>query len=233
MSTPLRGRLDQRLRPPNTDHLMLVWWCLNAVVFAHVVLASPPLWVTYAYNVGLYLFGGVVATLDQTVRRIFVVGTVAGVVELGVDAFLVEVSGTLVYPIPESPVLTMLFSSPAYMPLAWAILVTQIGYLAHRVEETRGRIAAAIVPTAVAIVLLSVYESGASPAGIWTYVAAPLGFLGNAPLFILAAEAAMFVALPSFLRWRSPLAAGVGFGLWISVCYVVAYYLFLSLGTIA
>ncbi|AEN05271.1 hypothetical protein [Halolamina sp.] len=232
MPTSLEARLDQRLPLPHIDRLMLAWWCLNALVFAHVVLAGPPLWVTYAYNVGLYLVGGFVATLDRTVRRIFVIGTVAGVVELGVDAFLVDVTGTLVYPTPESPLLTILIRSPAYMPLAWAILITQVGYLAHRIEETWGRVAAATVPAAVAVVLLSVYESGAGPAGIWEYVAAPLGFLGNAPFFILTAEAAMFVALPSFLRWRSSLAAGVGFGLWISACYVASYYLFVAVASI-
>lgn len=211
---------------------MLAWWCLNALLFGHVVLAGPALWVTYAYNVVLFLVGGVIATLDQTVRRIFVIGTVAGIVELGVDAFLVNVTGTLVYPTPASPWLPMLVSSPAYMPLAWAIVTTQVGYLASRLGETRGRATAAVVPAGAAVALLSVYENGAGRAGIWEYVGAPFGVLDTAPLFILTAEAVMFAALPSFLEWRSSVTAGVGFGLCITVCYVVSYYLFVVVASL-
>lgn len=232
MAFSLGERPDHRVPRTQIDRLMVAWWCLNGLVFAHVVLAGPPLLVTYAYNVGLYLVGGVVAALDRTVRQIFFVGTVAGIVELGVDAFLVDVTGTLQYPMPAFPELLMLVSSPAYMPLAWAILITQVGYLSHRVYETYGQTIAAIVPASVAVALLSVYESGAGPAGIWEYVDAPFGFVGNAPVYILVAEAAMFVALPSFLRWRSSLAAGVGFGFCITLCYVASYYFFVVVAAV-
>lgn len=208
-----------------TDRLMVGWWGVNALVFSHVVLFPQPVLVTYAYNAILYIIGAWIAFVDRTVRKLFVLGTVAGIVELGVDWFLVEVTGTLVYP-ASAP---MLLSSPVYMPLAWAIVTTQLGYVGYRLDEVYGWTAASIAPAVLAMGLIGVYETGARIAGIWEYVGAPLLMVGNAPLFIVLGEGVMFASLWYFVRWDSPISAGVGFGGVITASYVGIYYLLLAI----
>lgn len=211
-----------------TDRLLIGWWLVNALLFAHVVVSQPPLWVTYGYNGLLYVLGAGISYVDRTVRHVFVLATTAGVVQLGADHFLVAVTGTLAY--PES--LPMLLSSPAYMPLAWAIVVTQLGYVAIRLAEVHGRAAAHVVPSIVAMGLIGIYEAGARIAGIWAYVDAPLLMLGHVPAYIVIAEGLMFATLVCFVRRSSPIIGGVGFGVLIGVCYAGSFYLFDWLGTL-
>lgn len=210
----------------DTDRWMLGFWLVNLAVFLHVVAVDLPLWVTYAYNALLYCLGALLSYYSRTVRRVFVLGTVAGVVELGVDHFLVEHAGVLVYP----DALPMLVSSPAYMPLAWAIVVTQLGYLGVRLGERYGRAAAAVGPAVTAVVLVGFYEYGAFYAGIWAYERAPLALLGHVPLFIVAAEGVMFGLLHEVARRFQPVAAGVAFGLVVTASYVASYVAFAAVG---
>lgn len=215
-----------RLQPPAkfslTDWRVLGWVAVNVILFGHVVLSQPPLWVTYLYNGILFGIGGILAFYTQTLRRVFTLATVAGVVELGGDYFLVSIAETLVYP----QALPMLVQSPLYMPLAWAIVTTQLGYLAIRLDAVYGRVAASVGPAAVATGLIWFYETGAHVAGIWSYAHAPVLMIGNAPAFIIAAEAIMFATLSYFVRRSNPLLAGVGFGLVITASYVGVYGLF-------
>lgn len=209
-----------------TDWYVLAWWGVNGVLFLHVVLAQPALWVTYLYNGILYTIGSVLAYEDTVLRRIFILATVAGVIELGADYFLVEVANTLVYP----QTLPMLLRSPLYMPLAWAIVITQLGYLAWRLAEESSRRAAIVGPAGVAMGLIGTYETGAHIAGIWTYSHAPLLMIGHAPVFIIIAEGVMFATLYYFIRQVNPVLAGIGFGLVITLSYIGAYSLSVLLG---
>jgi len=195
---------------------------VNLVVFLHVVLFDTPLWLTYAYNGLLYAIGAVLSYYSPTVRNVFVLGTVAGVVELGVDRFLVETTGVLVYP----DALPMLLSSPLYMPLAWAIAITHLGYVGTRLGEVYGRRAAAVGPSILALSVMGFYEYGAYYAGIWQYVDAPLALLGHVPAFIVVAEAVMFALLHEFASIERPVLAGLGFGALISASYVGSYLVF-------
>ncbi len=208
------------------DRWMLGWWLLNLAVFLHVVLFSTPLWVTYAYNGLLYLVGAAISYRWKLVRNVFVLGTVAGVLELGVDHFLVAFTGTLVY--PDS--LPMLVSSPLYMPLAWAIVTTHLGYIGIRLAQVSGRKAAAAGPAITAMMLIGFYEYGAFHAGIWEYVDSPLFMLGHVPLYIVVAEGIMFATLYEFVRIERPVVAGIGFAFVITVSFVGTYTLFAILG---
>lgn len=209
-----------------TDRLVLGFWLVNLAVFLHVVLLDAPLWLTYAYNGLLWAIGAALSYRSRTVRNVFVLGTVAGVVELGVDRFLVEYTGALVYP----DGLPMLLSSPLYMPLAWAIAITHVGYVGTRLADIYGRRAAAVGPSLLAVAIVGFYEYGAFYAGIWRYVDAPLALLGHVPAFVVAAEAAMFALLHEFARVERPVLAGLGFGVVISVSYVASYFVFAALG---
>ncbi len=211
-----------------TDRWILGWWLVNLVVFLHVVLFETPLWLTYVYNGLLYGIGALISYRSKLVRNVFVLGTVAGVLELGVDHFLVAYTGTLVY--PES--LPMLLSSPLYMPLAWAIVTTHLGYVGIRLGQRYGRTAAAAGPALAAVLVIGFYEYGAFHAGIWEYVSAPLLMLGHVPLYIVVAEGIMFATLHEFVRFERPILAGIGFAGVITVSFVGTYALFAALGTV-
>src|SRR5262245_33010957 len=62
--------------------------------------------------------------------RLFLAGLVAGTIELFTDAAGEYVVRSLSYP-PEVP---LLWASPIYMPLAWALVLTQLGYLGWRLR---------------------------------------------------------------------------------------------------
>ena len=211
------------LRP--ADRWVIGWIGVNLLVFGHVVLFETPLWLTYAYNGLLYAIGIWVAVRFPAVRPVFDLGSVAGVLEVGVDAFLVS-TGSLVY--PDS--LPMLLGSPLYMPLSWALIITYFGYLGRRLDDAGGPLAATVGPSVAAMVLVGFFEYGAHFAGIWRYEIAPLAMLGTVPAFIVAAEGVMFAALYWVVRLRRPLLGGVVFAAVISVSYVGAYALFAAVG---
>lgn len=209
-----------------TDYRVFGWMVINIALFSHIVIYQPPLWVTYLYNAILYGIGGLLAYRSVKLRRIFVLATVAGVIELGADYFLVSIAGTLVY--PKS--LPLIIKSPLYMPLAWAIVTTQLGYLALQLVSVEKRKAASVVPGGIAMSLIWFYETGASIAGIWEYTKAPLCMLGQAPVFIIVAEGIMFSTLFYFVERSKPVIAGIGFGLVIISSYIISYYMFILLG---
>ncbi len=62
--------------------------------------------------------------------RLFALGLAAGVVELFTDFAGERVAHSLIYPAGEP----LLWGSPYYMPLSWAIVFTQLGYLAWRLR---------------------------------------------------------------------------------------------------
>lgn len=204
-----------------TDKLIAGWIVLTPISLIHVSTLSDPLPATHLYNVLLYLIGAGIAFRDDRVRNLLVLASVAGVVELLADYFLVSI-GTLTYPF----YLAWLLKSPLYMPLSWAIAITQIGYITLRIDETVGRRAAIVVPAVAAAILIGFYESFARTAGIWAYEVAPFAYIGHAPVFIIAAEALMFGTLVFFVRHDRPAIAGIGFGLVILLSYVLTFYVF-------
>lgn len=212
------------LLPPGfnrTDKFVAGWIVLTPLTLIHVSTLSAPLLATHVYNLLLYLIGAAIAYRDERVRGIIILGTVAGVVELVADFYLVSI-GTLTYPF----FVAKLLESPLYMPLSWAIAITQLGYLGFRLDETYGRRAGIVGPSLGATLLIGFYESFARNAGIWAYEFAPLAYIGNAPVFIIAAAALMFSTLVFFVRQDRPVLAGVGFGVVILVSYVVSYSFF-------
>lgn len=204
-----------------TDKYVAAWIVVTPITLVHVSTLSDPLPVTHLYNVLLYLVGVWIAYHDERVRHIFILASVAGVVELGADYFLVTI-GTLTYPFWVA----WLLKSPLYMPLSWAIATTQLGYLGLRLYETYGRWAGILGPALAATMLIGFYESFARNAGIWSYAFAPYAYVGNAPVFIIAAAAIMFASLILFVRQERPVIAGVGFGLVILASYVGTFYFF-------
>ncbi|QLG50686.1 DUF6989 domain-containing protein [Natrinema halophilum] len=209
------------------DLLVGGWMTLTVLAFYHNFLFVHSTGLSYLYAFGAYGFGTVYARYDAVIRRLLVIGTIGGFIELLGDYFLVRIAETLVYPTGYP----FLLRSPAYMPFAWAILIAFMGYVALRFADRWGSLAAYIGPSAFAFVSESGYESFASNGGGWVYTTAPLGWIGHAPLFIVIAEALMFATSYYWVR-REWLTAGVGIGLTITVSYIVVYYLFALVGSL-
>lgn len=198
-----------------------LWMLATVVGFYHNFLFLQSVALSYGYAIASYGMGLLYARYDATLRRLVGIGTIAGFVELLGDYFLVHIAGTLVYPTGYPNLL----SSPAYMPFAWAILITFMGYLGIRLNDEIGGTAAYLGPSAIALIAESGFESLASSGGGWVYTHAPLGWVGHAPLFILIAEAFMFATTFYWVR-RKVVTGGLGMGLTINASYIVVYYAF-------
>src|SRR5690348_6295146 len=158
--------------------------------------------------------------------RLFVLGFVAGVLELFTDAAGESFAHSLVYP-PGEP---MLWASPVYMPLSWAIVLTQLGYLGWRLAGLAPRLllALAVLLTGLAgAAIVPFYEEMAYYAGWWHYAAAPR--LGHTPLYVLLFEGAIAALLPIVTRalLHLPLSraalAGLVVGAWMPCAALLSW----------
>lgn len=164
-------------------------------------------WITAAYwGYGLFVAYAFYALLarDAVVGRLLGFALVAGLAELAADAYLVRVTETLVYPRPEP----MLWDSPAYMPFSWAVVLTQIGFVAWLLLPRLGPWRTGLLLVPVSGLLIPLYESWAIHAGWWRYQAAP--GLGLVPYYIYLAEALLMLPVP----WLLTRAVGRG-GRWV------------------
>jgi len=203
------------------------WMLVTIVAYYHNFLFVQSTALSYVYAFASYGIGAVYARYDTTVKHLLAIGTVGGFLELLGDYFLVAVAGTLVYPSGYP----YLLRSPAYMPFAWAILISFMGYVGLRLSDEYGTSAAYLGPAIFAFVAESGYESLASQGGGWTYLTAPLGWIGHAPLFIVVAEAVMFASSYYWVR-KNALVGGIGIGCTINISYVGVYYLFVIIGSL-
>src|SRR5262245_21599744 len=120
-----------RLTPLDRAFLAL----LALLVGCHVVAARSALgWPSAAVTDLLALIAlSVMATRREwrpLLGRLFALGLAAGILELVTDAAGEQVAHSLRYPAGEP----LLWGSPYYMPLSWAIVLTQLGYLAWRLR---------------------------------------------------------------------------------------------------
>jgi hypothetical protein len=161
--------------------------------------------------------------------RLFIVGLMAGVIELFTDAAGERVVHSLSYP-PGEP---LLWASPFYMPLAWALVLMQLGYLGWRLRGLAGEhlpLWGAVLLTALAGALLVPYdEEMAYHAGWWQYAQAPR--LGHTPFYVVLFEGAVAAALPLLYfhleqrRHSYAVAMGLLLGLWMPCAALIAWLL--------
>ncbi|WIG61843.1 MAG: hypothetical protein OJF49_004592 [Ktedonobacterales bacterium] len=159
--------------------------------------------------------------------RLFLLGLVAGVLELATDAAGERFAHSLVYPAGEPS----LWVSPVYMPFSWAIVLTQLGYLGWRlrglVPPLRLWVAMALTGV-VGMLMVPFYEEMAYYAGWWHY--ASVWRIGHTPLYVLLFEGAIAAILPVLLSPRltqRPLrfAALLGaiVGVWMPVAALLSW----------
>jgi hypothetical protein len=159
---------------------------------------------------------------DHFLGKLIIFGLAAGITELLADAWLVDQTKTLFYEHGEP----LLVDSPIYMPVAWAVVLVQIGYIGYWISQRKGLLTGTLAAGVIGGVIIPIYESCAKGAGWWYYNDVGHMFW-NAPYYIILGEFILALALPYLFvqvrkrefYWAVPL--GVLMGLWIWVAYAV------------
>ena len=158
-------------------------------------------------------------------RKLLLFGIVAGLLELFADHFLVNTAGALLYPEGYK-----LLSAPLYMPLLWAVVLTQQAYLSLLCVNRMGLLKATVLMGLLGSFYISFFQYTALTAG-WWYFQSNAGLWGI-PYYIMLFQALVMGSLPLLVNWlqrqelRKALTAGVMKGVWLGVAAVVAYYIF-------
>lgn len=208
-----------------------------AFVFATIVVTLLIAWLSstfalgwrsaFALSVGMYavLWTFSYVTGDDFLPRLLLFGLAAGIVELAADCWLVRSTMSLVYPNAEP----MVACSPLYMPVAWAVVLTQVGYLGWLISRKERMVEAVILTFVIGVFFIPLFEHFANGAGWWYYRNVPM--LGNTPLYIILGEGLICMGLPAFFAFEAHRSVGKAVGLgvvqgaWIFVAYVIAYSL--------
>jgi len=162
---------------------------------------------------------------DKLVGRLMLFAVTAGWVELLADWWLVDITGTLVYQ-PGGP---FVLCSPLYMPFAWGAVLIQTAYVGGRIWEMRGQKLAILFTGLLGAATIPFYEWWAKGAMWWYYQDTRMW--GVVPLYIILGEfliASGLVLLVNRLyerSWRVALFLGMVQGLWIWICFAVAFML--------
>lgn len=157
---------------------LAVLWTV-AVICAIFALGPIPLVVTV---VGLYIAFVVYGFREKrpVVWLWLAIGLVAGIVEVwsNCDDYLVVVEQVLVYPdtFPKIGV------SPAYLPVAWGLVFTQLGLIGDWFRRNNTLLRAMILTALTGGALIMIFENLAHPAQWWYYQNTPMLFY--APLFV-------------------------------------------------
>ncbi len=154
---------------------------------------------------------------DTGMARLLWWGLCLGVVELVADALCVHFTGTLDYRMARS---AMIWESPWWMPFAWMLVGTQIGYLGTRFIERFGAVRGAALSALVGAVNIPFYEEMARYAHWWEYQFCRMLPMTHTPVYIVIAELVIGCALAPCARvalrgtsWREATIAGIVAGI--------------------
>jgi hypothetical protein len=162
---------------------------------------------------------------DPVLARCLVLGFFAGWLEIITDAWLVAKTLSLVYPREE----LMVWESPLYMPIAWALVLSQItvvaGWLGQRMSLGKATLLCATLGGS----MIPLYEHLAKHAGYWWYVDTPMIF--SAPWYIIVAEFLLTLPLVWMYAfavkraWPVSVVLGVAAGLWMIPSVKIGWWL--------
>ncbi|MDP3064806.1 MAG: hypothetical protein Q8O40_16640 [Chloroflexota bacterium] len=191
---------------------------------ASSIMAVGPItaYIIVGIQCALYL-GYTLRYRDGLIARLFLFSIAAGLTELLADRWLVEQTGSLLYN-PSGP---FLMQSPFYMPLAWALILIPLGYLAIQLGGYVSLPWATALTAVGAAAYIPLYEHWAIDARWWSYRNATM--IGGVPWYIIVGELLSVLPLPLFLaRVDRTRAWTIGFlgileGLWIWGAYAVSY----------
>ncbi len=201
--------------------VLLTWSLVSSWLNAGAITASI---ITY----GLYLFYWFYAIKykNPLILRLVIFGTVAGILELITDHYLVSTINSLVYPGSEP----MIWSSPAYMPFAWSNVILQLGFIGVLLTDKFKLLKASIILGIAGGMYIPMYEHLAKDAGWWWYHDNTIMVL-NAPLYVIICEALISLSLPLIIYYSEhnkitkTISLGIIEGIWILMSAFIAFNL--------
>jgi uncharacterized protein with NAD-binding domain and iron-sulfur cluster len=183
-------------------------------------------WSAFALSIGMYIALSIYAfrLQDRFLKKLLLFGLVVGLVELLADNWLVNGIRVLVYPSDEP----FLWASPMYMPIAWAVVLIQVGYLGYLISKSRGLVVGSVATFMIGLIFIPVFEFAAKYAGWWEYIPTKNMFM-HTPYFIILGEGLICMILPFIfvkewrLKWWYSILFGLFVGFWIFLSYFTAY----------
>lgn len=202
-----------------TSAILLGWSYVSSVRASGPISAS-------IISYGLYVFYWLYAikTKNPLVERLMIFGTIAGVMELATDYYLVDIINSLVYPGNEP----MIWRSPAYMPFAWSNILLQLSFIGVLLTSRYGIIKASIILCIAGGMYIPTYEHLAKDAGWWWYNSNTT-MIFNAPLYVIICEALISLSLPGIVYYSEhhkigkTVLLGIAEGIWIFVSAWLAF----------
>lgn len=213
---------------PGKQRTMIIFITLGYIIIGVSISSYLGIgWITAAFlafsTIAAYLVFGFVKK-DKLLIHILVFAIAAGFTELLADYWLIHGIQRLVY-IDAGPFVA---SSPLYMPFAWALVLTQLGYLGWMLSYRWNLWKAMLVSGIIGGVIIPYYEFLAKNADWWYYRLPEKQFL-NTPYLIILGEAFIVAILPFVFRKIEKLKPlysiilGLFVGLWIWSSYFLAY----------
>ncbi|MEP1033524.1 hypothetical protein [Ekhidna sp.] len=199
--------------------ILIGWSMVSSLLESGPVSASI---ITY----GLYCFYWFYAIRyrNPLIQRLLVFGTIAGILELVTDHYLVDTIDSLVYPGNE----LMVWSSPMYMPFAWSNVLLQLSFVGVLLTKKKGLLVASIVLCLAGGMYIPLYEHLAKDAGWWWYHQ-NVTMIFNAPLYVIVCEALISLSLPFLIQYAErhtitkTVYLGIVEGVWILLSAYIAF----------
>lgn len=199
--------------------VLIGWSLVSSLLKSGPISASI---ITY----GLYAFYWFYAIKfkNPLIQRLLVFGTIAGILELATDHYLVSTINSLVYPGDE----LMVWSSPMYMPFAWSNVILQLSFVGVLLTKKKGLLVASIILCIAGGMYIPLYEHLAKDAGWWWYHQ-NVSMIFNAPVYVIVCEALISLSLPILVSYaehhklQRTVYLGIAEGAWILASAYIAF----------
>lgn len=202
------------------------FWTVRAAPGSGTELIDPEAARTITYGLLAAILMYVVYWKDRLIGQLFVFGLIAGFAELPSDWWSVDRIDALVY----VPAGWFIWKSPLYMPFAYVVVITQLGYLAYWLTSRLGMLKATLLMGVIGGINVPVYEFLAKYAGYWYYRNVNMVF-DAVPLYIIGGEVIFAAALPFLVsrfersNWAMILVYGIALGAVMFVGWTGSYLL--------
>ena len=202
-----------------TQSLLVTWSIGSSILAAGPASAAI---ITYVLSAAYVLYAAI--TKNRIAIRLVVFGLIAGFLELITDHYLVDTISSLVYPGNEA----MIWSSPAYMPFAWANVIIQLSYYGILLSRWKGIAISSIVMALAGAMYIPLYEHLAKDAGWWWYNP-NVTMIFNAPLYVIICEGLISLSLPLLVyysvkkKFYWTILLAILEGTWIYISALIAY----------
>lgn len=199
--------------------VLVAWSVFSSFTQSGPITASIITYVLYAF----YWFYAIYFN-NPLIQRLLIFGTIAGILELATDHYLVSTIDSLVYPGKE----LMIWSSPFYMPFAWSNVLLQLSFVGVLFSRKMSIGLASIALCIAGGMYIPLYEHLANSAGWWWYND-NVKMVFDAPFYIIVSEALISLSLPFLIKYsehhtiKKTVYLGIVEGIWILISAIIAY----------